>query len=220
MHTIRSLAISGFHGRSLTNHFFRQDGDSDWLALVLPGMGYSVAMPLLYYPTLLLLDLGADVLQVSYDLDREPAYQRAAPDMQRRWLAEEAAAAYAAGQGQRAYRRVTLIGKSLGTLAMADLLPQMRAERTECVWLTPLLRHPDLRAAIHQHPYPSLFAIGTADPLYDPALLDDLRHATSGETLVFEGADHSLLVGGDLEGSLSIMERLIGALRGFLAPSA
>ncbi|HEX6800636.1 MAG TPA: hypothetical protein VF116_23185 [Ktedonobacterales bacterium] len=217
MHTIVSLEIAGYNGRSLANRFFRQDGTADWLALVLPGMGYTAAMPLLFYPTNLLLDLGADVLLVNYDLDREPAYQRATSQERRRWLAADTTAAYAAGQAQSVYRRLTLVGKSICTLAMTDLLPQASAQCTQCVSLTPLLTNTELRAAIIQHPLPSLFAIGTADPFYDPALLDELRRATGGEALVFEGADHGLMLGGDVEGAIAIMGRLIAALRRFLA---
>lgn len=220
MFSITSLEIAGHDGRPVANQLFRQNGESDWLALVLPGMGYTAAMPLLYYSTFLLLDLGADVLQVSYDLDRNPAYQHASPHERRRWLGEDVGAAYAAGRARRAYRRLTLVGKSLGTLAMADLLSQTPADGTQCVWLTPLLSNPDLRAAIVQHPWPSLFATGTADPVYDAALLDELRRATGGEALVFEGADHGLMLGGDIEGALAIMQRLIAALRGFLAVPA
>lgn len=220
MYSITSLAIAGYNGRPLANRFFRQDGESDWLALVLPGMGYTAAMPLLFYPTNLLLALGADVLQVQYDLDREPAYQQAAAQERRRWLSEDATAAYAIGRAQRAYRRLTLIGKSIGTLAMTDLLPQTPAAGTHCVWLTPLLTTPELRAAIAAHPRPSLYAIGTADPYYQPALLDELRLATNGEALVFEGADHGLMLSGDIEGAIAIMGRLIAALRSFLATSA
>ncbi len=220
MFSITSLEIAGHNGRSVANRFFRQDGASDWQALVLPGMGYTAAMPLLYYPTFLLLGLGADVLQVNYDLDREPAYQRASAQERRRWLAEDVSAAYEAGRERRAYRRLTLVGKSIGTLGMADLLPHTPAESTQCVWLTPLLPSPDLRAAIGQHPRPSLFAIGTADPGYDAALLDEARRATGGEALVFEGADHSLMLGADIEGAIATMQRLIAALRRFLTASA
>ena len=39
---------------------------------------------------------------------------------------------------------------------------------------------------------------------------------TAGEALVFEGADHSLMLGGDVESAIAIMGRLIPALRGFL----
>lgn len=220
MFSITSLEIAGHNGRPVANQLYRGGGESDWLALVLPGMGYTAAMPLLYYPTFLLLGLGAEVLQVSYDFDRDPAYQRASAQERRRWLAEEVNAAYTAGMAQRTYRRLTLVGKSIGTLAMADLLPQTPADSTRCVWLTPLLPSPELRAAIRQHPRPSLFAIGTADPGYDAGLLDEVRQATGGEALVFEGTDHSLMLGGDIEGALAIMGRLIAALRAFLAPRA
>lgn len=220
MFSMTSLEIAGHNGRPVANQIFRQDGATEWLALVLPGVGYTAAMPLLYYPTFLLLDLGADVLQVSYDFDREPGSQRASTEERRRWLAEDVTAAYSAGWGQRAYRRLALVGKSLGTLAMTDLLPKTPADHTQCVWLTPLLKHPEVRTAISGNPRPSLFAIGTADPVYDSVLLDEARRATGGEALVFEGADHSLLLGGDIEGALAIMQRLIAALRGFLAPPA
>ena len=57
--------------------------------------------------------------------------------------------------------------------------------------------------------------IGTADPNYDPVFLKEV--SAKAESLVIEGADHSLEIEGDPLQSLKAMERLIAAIKKFLA---
>ena len=56
--------------------------------------------------------------------------------------------------------------------------------------------------------------IGTADPNYDPVFLEEVT--AKGESLVIDGADHSLEIEGDLKQSLKAMEKLIEAIKKFL----
>ena len=187
------------------------------LAFVFPGLGYTAHMPVLYYPQRLLLEGGADVLLVEYDY-REQANLRMPRDPERdRWFFDDVAAACGAGLGQRPYTRVTLIGKSLGTLAMGYLLTEdARLSRARCIWLTPLLRDDRLRAQMRQARGHSLFVIGTADSHYDPAYLEEVRLAPGGESVVIQGADHSLEIEGDTVGSIRAVEQTVRVMQRFL----
>ena len=117
--TITSLPISGYQDKPVPNTFFRQDGEAQHVAVVLPGIGYTADMPVLYYPATLLREAGADVLQVKYAYTLDPAFQRADDSERLRWLQADVAAAWQAVSEQRPYTRVSLVGKSLGTRAMA-----------------------------------------------------------------------------------------------------
>jgi len=174
-------------------------------------------MPVLYYPRQLLLERGADVLLVEYDY-REQANLRMPRDPERdRWFFDDVAAACGAGLGQRPYSRVTLVGKSLGTLAMGYLLTEdSRLPQAQCVWLTPLLRNDRLRAQMRRVRGHSLFVIGTADGHYDPAYLDEVRLASEGESVLILGADHSLEIEGDTVGSIRAVEQTVRAIQQFL----
>ena len=219
MYSSTTLDIRGHRGDAVPNTFFAQDSETHHLAFVFPRLGYTAhMMPVLSYPRRL-LERGADVLLVEYDY-REQANLRMPRNPERnRWFFDDVAAACEAGLGQLPYSGVTLVGKSLGTLAKGHLLTaEARAsEGTRAVWLTPLLRKDDLRARIRQYGGPSLFAIGTADPHYDPARLAEMREATGGAVVVVEGADHGLDVLGDVVASVKAVEQVFLALQGFLA---
>ncbi|MFL7792412.1 MAG: hypothetical protein AB8I69_09755, partial [Anaerolineae bacterium] len=67
MISFQSLSISDYHGAPLSNTFMRQEQTTRQLAVVLPGQGYTTHMPVLYYPTCLLMNRGVDVLCAEYD---------------------------------------------------------------------------------------------------------------------------------------------------------
>lgn len=185
------LEVKGFSNTLAPNIFIKQD-TSEHLAIIFPGLGYNADMPLLYYTTQLLIDKGADLLQLRYNyqtdetqsLSQEEQYQR---------LITDCTAAYDVATQQRNYSGLTLVGKSLGTLALGHLLTtRFNPANTTFVWLTPLLRNEHLYKQINSRKHRSLFVIGTKDSHYDPSLLAETEQATGGETLVIEGANHSL----------------------------
>ncbi len=212
MATGKSLAIEGYRGEPVPNTFLRQQGETVRLAILLPGLGYTCDMPLFYYAVKLLTAGGADLLAVEYAYNRRADFRDLPQSEQRRWLLADATAAYRAGLAQRAYEDVTLIGKSLGTLAMPHLLATADAfESVRAVWFTPLLSEDSVRQQLLGGREPKLVVIGIADPYYDPATLAGIQSATGREVLVVEDADHSLQVPGDVVRSVQALEQ---AMRG------
>ena len=216
VHKMERLDIAGYHNEPVPNTFFRQENDTDHLAIILPGMGYTSHMPVLYYPGRLLLFLGADVLGLEYDYSNKSDFLRLTGAERAKWLISDVAASCEVASTQRHYQEITLIGKSIGTLAMGHLLTSNTMfQKAHAIWLTPLFRNERLREQIQQCRQKSLFVIGTADPNYDPIFLAEV--GDKGESLVIDGADHSLETGDDLMQSLEAMERLIEAIKRFLA---
>jgi hypothetical protein len=118
---------------------------------------------------------------------------------------------------QRPYQHITLIGKSLGTLAMGYLLAtETRLAQSRAIWLTPLLRSSQVRAQIESGPH-GLVVIGTADSHYDHAYLAGLRSKGNCEVIVVEGADHSMEMNGDVWQSLQVIERVTRAIQAFVS---
>lgn len=217
---METLDIRGQDDGPVPNTFLRADRETRHLGIILPGMGYGVQAPLLWYPTHMLQAHGADVLLLEYAYSRDKEFAGLSQEDQLKRLNADVDAAVTAGLGRRSYNRVSLIGKSLGTLAMGHLLTteQVMVE-TRAVWLTPLLRLEHLVAQIKEWSGPSLFVIGTDDPHYDPALLDEAQAETRGESVVIEGADHAMSVGGDIWKSIDALERVLYGIQGFLAPN-
>ncbi len=216
MAAAETLDIIGYNGESVPNEFINMGNDAGHLAILFPGLGYTSSLPVLYYPGMMLVDRGADLLQIDYNYMRPELLGSSREEMAARFSADVAAAANA-GLARKRYQRVTLIGKSLGTLAMAHLLgSEPRLAGAECIWLTPLITDPALRLPVLRiHPR-SIFVIGTDDLHYDPASLADLLDATGGELVAIEGADHSLEIAGDVMGSIGALRTMMLAIAGFL----
>ena len=210
-----SLPISGYNGKAVPNRFFQQAGATRELAVLLPGLNYTCDMPLLYYPARLLVEHGADVLQVHADYTL-PAFQSMERMEQVAWLGQDAQAAVQAGMKQRAYDRLILIGKSIGTLSLAYLVAQAGYASATTTWLTPLLRQLWLVQAAAQCRGPALLVAGSGDTTYDPAALEKIRQATEASTLIHEGANHSLEIPGQLRRSVAWLSEYIQEIERFL----
>ncbi len=215
MYTWDALTITGYEHKPVPNTFIRQQDETSHAAIILPGLGYTAQMPLLYYIGELLLAQGADVLQVNYNyID---AFRGLDKTVQHQWLAADSDAAYRALVAQRPYTRLTLAGKSLGTLAMAHLLTtQTLPVHTSALWLTPVLTNPAVREQIAAFPGPSLVVIGTADSFYDPGLLAAIGETATRRFAIIEGANHGMSVNNDVFHSLKALEQVLHAVADFL----
>jgi predicted alpha/beta-hydrolase family hydrolase len=217
MHSIETLKIMNSHNEQVPNTFFRQKSEARHLAVLLPGLGYTSQMPVMYYPCLALLAKGADVLRGDYNYVRHADFMALPPDERRRQAAADALAVYSGAIGQREYNTVTLVGKSIGTYAMGHLITTVTyLPQLQCIWLTPLLKHEHLLSQIKQVKHKALFVTGTSDPYFDKANLEDLLNTTGGESVIIEGADHSLEVEGDPIKSLKALELMMNGITKFI----
>jgi pimeloyl-ACP methyl ester carboxylesterase len=217
----KTLQIAGYRNEPVPNTFFRQKEDAQHVAIVLPGVRYTCHMPLLYYPSRLLRIQGADVLWVEYAYNERRDFQMLSDAERERWFITDVTAACNAALAQRPYRQITLVGKSLGTLAMGYLLSEaVLSAASQALWLTPLFRNDRLRAQIRQSKSRSLFVIGSADSHYDPAYLAEVQAATGGQTVVIDGGDHSLEIEGNVWRSLQALEQVLRAIEASLTPNA
>ena len=212
------LDLTTVRGTPLPNTLLRHESPSDTIAVVFPGLGYRATMPLLHYTQRALTWRGADVLRLDLAYDLDPAFPADDPAQRRQWIRDDAPLAYDAATRLGGHRNVVLVGKSLGTLALVDILDREdRRPPPGCVWLTPLLHDPALREVLARRRPPSLIAIGTADPLYDGALVDELAAEDGCDAVVTPGADHSLEVPGDMTATLAGLGAYLSALEKFLA---
>jgi hypothetical protein len=114
---------------------------------------------------------GADVLQGHYDY-KTATFQSLSQEDQYRPIVTDATAAYLTATNQRKYQNITLIGKSLGTLALGHLLTtQLEVKDAVFVWLTPLFNNEVFRQQIMAKKHHGLFVIGSSYPHHDRAKL-------------------------------------------------
>ena len=212
---LSSLDVIGYKNQPVPTTFIAQPNPTRQLGIVLPGYRYSPEMPPLHYAGRVLLEQGADLLRVEYAYYRTNFYKQPESE-QDQWISSDVFAACKAGLAYRSYEKITLIGKSLGTIAMGHLLADSTFQRATCIWLTPLLTVDWLCSRIEEtHPH-SLFIMGTADRFYKPDILERLENVTGGRSLVLKDVNHGLEIPGDISKSLVMLNQVVQALQEFL----
>lgn len=212
---LRSLDVVGYNNQPVPTTFLASANPAGHLGIILPGYRYPVEMPPLHYAGRVLLEQGADVLRVEYAYNRTD-FMKQPENRQDEWISTDVSAACDAGLSQRTYEKITLVGKSLGTLAMGHLLADERFQEAVCIWFTPLLTLDWLRLRIEQTHPRSFFILGTADRFYQPDILKQLETVTKGHSLVIEGADHSLEIPGNIQKSIAALTQMVQELQEFI----
>ncbi|HGY10414.1 MAG TPA: alpha/beta hydrolase [Oceanithermus profundus] len=204
------IEVEGHEGRRF---FVVVEGDPRTapLALVFPGLRYSPARPLLHYSRMLLRHHGWAVAEAWYDYDR-PEFLNLAQAERHTWITADALAVWNWARASAAPK--LLIGKSIGTLAMAFLMEHAGRSTAAKVWLTPLLRADDVLHAIQEDASPGLLVAGGADPATPPELLRKLERPGL-HLLVLPGAGHGLEVSEPVR-TLDLMRDYLEALDAFL----
>lgn len=166
-------------------------GDAAPIAALLPGGGYTVQGPLLYWCSALLLQRGWRVFAVSWSPE---ACSAAEP--RHHVEAELEAVTAAAGRPPE-----IVVAKSLGSHA----LPWSVDHGIAGVWLTPVLTDRAVREALGRATSSHLAIGGTLDAMWEPAA----TLTTRADLKTFEGADHSILIPSDWEESMRIQRDLM-----------
>jgi hypothetical protein len=194
----RSLSIIGFNQQPLDNQFWPSEKSVGTLAILLAGLNYNMDMPILFFARRLLLWRGVDVLNLNPNT-RSNAFKNAPEPDQLTWLQADMQAGIQAGLAQSNYRQLILVGKSIGSLAIATVLEYAQAFLpTTSVWLTPLLRYEVVFQAAMNTPGPQVHLCGGADSTYKADRLQQILNTKpNASAFIAEGANHILEVPGD-----------------------
>ena len=201
----QSLPLKTHDGRALPHTFY--EGESAGLLVVLPGLHYGPDGPVLYHLAKQLQGSGWDTLGLTYGFQAAMAFPWT--DHAGETLAECGAAL---GQvlGRRAYPRVGIVGKSLGTILLVQLCLQGIIPDSVCVaHLTPPVGNPAFDAAFRETRQPAYLAIGTRDSFYDEAVLRSAIGNRPAYLRILEGADHGLDVTDDLSATLRAVGQVV-----------
>src|SRR5258708_36619796 len=135
MYKRQRLTIPGDQDEPASHRFWRQEEETDQGMLLLPGADVFLQTPILYYCFLEGLRRGADILWVGYHA--RPQVGALSREDKGIWARQDTAAAYQELLEQRSYKGLTLIGKSLGTLALEHLLSASSLTMPgQVAWLT------------------------------------------------------------------------------------
>ena len=212
------LIIKGHNGRTVKNKFLKHSDDVQSVALVFPGLAYNTDMPLLHYTIETILGSGINVLTVDYDYSNIPEFLELQIRERSDWVIEDIEAALKAITEERNQNVGCLVGKSLGTLAVGHLLetyPNLREAKT--IWLTPLIKNPQLLEQMLAYMKDAVLVVGTEDSHYDRDIVDRLNAATQLSGIIIDRANHSLEIEGEVTQSLRILMQIVAILEQFLA---
>lgn len=207
---IEELDVQGYDA-PVPNRYWKVG--SETLLILLPGLGYTNDMPILFYLNELGINRRYDLLQVNYDY-RDVPRETSAQDWSARMLADvqpTIEAALAKGN----YRNVVLAGKSIGTRVMATLLTHGFDKATAYIWLTPLFVSEPVKQAAMDHG-PSVAVFGDAD--YAVANVHLPTIAKAGVEMVIQpGGDHSMMLQGRVPEAISDLARAMQEVDAWLA---
>jgi len=199
------LPLKTRDGRALPHTFY--EGESAGLLVVLPGLHYGPDGPALYHLAKQLQGSGWDTLGLMYGFQAAMAFPWT--DYAGETLSE-CGAALGEVLGRRAYPRVGIVGKSLGTILLVQLCAQGRVpESARVAHLTPPLGNPAFDATFRETRQPAYIAIGTRDTFYDEAAVRAVARMRSAYVRVLDGADHGLDVSGDLAATLRVVGQVV-----------
>ncbi|MEU6480375.1 alpha/beta hydrolase [Streptomyces sp. NPDC047017] len=180
----------------------RYDGADDRVALVLPGVGYSPARPLLHFARAVLLQHGWTVQELWWQIPAD--FSRLTVEDRIAWVEGQVTRAVDAEDG--ACR--LLVGKSLGSLACG-----IAAGRgLPAAWLTPVLTYDHVVRGLRATQAPTLLIGGSADRLWDRRVAE----STQLDVLEIPSADHSLELAGDTAGSVGALRQAVTRLNRFI----
>lgn len=164
------------------------------LVVVLPGGNNDPWTAPVLLPSLALEQTGAVVERISYG---EPRASGLGLDES---AAFNAAVTRQVAEIVDAHRpdRLTFVAKSRGTLVLAAMDESVLACAPEAIWVTPLTGLEYVRSGMVEKAWRSLVVAGGADPYHDPAGHAAVLTAIGAEDLVVDGANHGLVVEGDV----------------------
>ncbi len=162
------------------------------LAIVLPGLRYGADRPLLRGMVEVLSRRGFDLAVARFGHAEDAAFMAADEAAQIAQIAGDGRDILRACAPPGAYRRVWLVGKSLGTLAMAGALEGAAPDSPAlaAIWLTPSLLGTGLLAQMLGQQHPSLVIMGTDDPNHTPEAVARLSAAAHVTLHLAPGANH------------------------------
>ncbi|MDF2971431.1 MAG: hypothetical protein K0R61_1881 [Microvirga sp.] len=203
------IDIQGCNGLSISNNLTRQDDGNSRLAVFFPGLTYRNTMPALYYPRQLLLTRGYDVLSINHTYDQIPEFMSLSEEDKVSWIGADAHAAIEAVFALGQYEHFTLVGKSLGTVAMAAIAPhERRLASADLIWLTPGFKTHGVLEGMARCFQRSLIVLGTEDPHYEEAYVEAAR-ARGAEVALMLGLDHGLEKPGHVAASVAAMHGIV-----------
>ena len=215
MPSLKRFDVTGYKNQTVPNMYI--DFGSDQLAIFLPGIGYTNDSPILHYTGSYLLQKEINILRVDYRYSDSDEFLNSTKGEQAHWIIEDVKPAVEAVLSEKDFKKIILIGKSMGTIALGEILSSItKLKDAEVIWLTPLINHDELVAQILKINNRSLLIMGTEDHAYKADQLEKILEKKNVDSLIIEGLNHSLEIENQIIESIHASQKILLKIMSFV----
>ncbi|GAA0858121.1 alpha/beta hydrolase [Clostridium nitritogenes] len=181
---------------------------SDTLAVILPGIGYTIDRVTLEYSSELALKLGFDLLKVEYGF--QVARKEFNVEKEFDIIVEETLEIVENALSEN-YKNIVIIGKSIGTCVQNLLNDRIEGYNIENIYISPINKTVEM--GIKEN---SLVITGTKDPLLSKENLEKIKDISGADLVTIKAGNHALNIEKDPIKSLRSQTEVIEFMEGFL----
>lgn len=181
---------------------------SDTLAVIMPGIGYTLDRVSLEYSSELCLELGYDVLKIEYGF--QIGRREFNSEEEFNIIAEESVALLKSSLN-KTYKRIVFIGKSIGTCVQNVLNNRVDNIDVVNIYLSPINKTVEMGMINN-----SLVIIGNEDPLITRENVNQISNLSGVKLIRIDGANHALNIEGDAVKSLEVQLNIIKCIKKYL----
>ncbi|ANC76209.1 hypothetical protein ABE65_005045 [Fictibacillus phosphorivorans] len=212
----RSATISGYKNLKIPYVIQTKTDQPKGLAIMLPGIGYTVKSPLFHFSSGAFLNKGYDVLHVNYPYYSSD-YEGYSFEEITSALINDVSTVLNQVIDHSIYKSFYVLGKSFGTMAMPTALDRLPTQNTKAIWLTPRLSSLPVYQTLRTCKQDSLCVIGDKDPFYDEEKINQIIDNSSIACMIHPTANHALEVDGDILSSIDMIKSVIKRIDDFIS---
>ncbi|MQR97221.1 hypothetical protein [Fictibacillus phosphorivorans] len=212
----RSATISGYKNMKIPYVIQTKTDQPKGLAIMLPGIGYTVKSPLFHFSSGAFLNKEYDVLHVKnpyYSSD----YEGYSFEEITSALINDVSTVLNQVIDHSIYKSFYVLGKSFGTMAMPTALDRLPIQNTKAIWLTPRLSSLPVYQTLRTCKQDSLCVIGDKDPFYDEEKINQIIDNSSIACMIPPNANHALEVDGDILSSIDMIKSVMKRIDDFIS---
>jgi phosphoglycolate phosphatase len=199
------------NGTKIENEF--QANNSGILGVIFSGFGYTYRNPLLYYPLNILFDHNIDYLGVDYRYYNDENFMKLNDEEQNKYFEEDTKIVLnKILEINKNYKKIILIGKSLGTTAINLCLKNEQLKnKSSIIFITPENEWANIINDIKDIQNKILVIGSFQDKYYTVKNLAEIYDKNNIKTYELKYGDHSLSINDtikDIEQLKAIMEKI------------
>jgi hypothetical protein len=206
--------VKGYKEMIVPYEFKSKTENPKGLAIILPGVGYTVKSPLLHFATGAYLNRGYDVLHINYQYQTDQYDHFTFEELKRAVIADVMAVLNETLHGAD-FTSYYLVGKSFGCIAMGEALNFYPLNNAKTVWLTPHLKEKLVFEAMLNSQNQGLCMIGDKDPFYNKENIEQLQVNRNIDYFIPNGANHALEIDNQIYASIDLVKSVVKKINEF-----